>query len=413
MVLLFAMMLGQPEARPEAAARVIDVIALGADPDGVRDSTAAIQAALDEPAAAKIVSIPPGRYRVTGLVLRDAHDVRVEGDGATMMLTGAARPGDRMGLRLDGSVRDVTITGLAFEGDGTIEHRHTGVWSSMRARMNDVVLSRLSISDVTLGIGLAGRLQNIRIERCEITRTVGTEPGYGYGISVSATSDGPANVDIVNNVVFGATRHSIYQAQGRGVRIVGNTVLEHRLGVADGNMRPAILIARSSDVEVRDNVIYRYADGGVGVGAAPGLPATNVSVVGNVVLEPANAVAPIIIGNYTPDAEGSPGVVVVARNRIEGSRRSGEVLIRVLNGAAIDVHDNRLRMPVGCPTVTIEAHGERTVFTSRYTRRVRVTGNRIAGAGPGFMACVRLPDAARTGAIVVEQGDAVSPRASP
>lgn len=379
----------------------IDVTALGADPTGRVDSTAAIQRALDASTDGRVVVLPPGRYRTSGLVVRDVRDLEILGHGATLVLEGTPTPGERVGIRLDGVIEGLLIDGLSLRGDGRTEHRHAGIWSSSRARLTGVRIRRVAVSDVTLGIALAGRLRDVEVDHCKIERTVGTEPGFGYGISVSEISGEKAQVRIVGNTVRGATRHSIYQARGRGITIADNDIHDHRTSVASGAMRPAVVIARSSDVSFTRNRVERFFDGGLLVSSAPGLHATRISIVDNAFSEPGNSVAPIIIGNHVPEMEGAPGEVLVSHNRVVGSWTSGPGLIRIRNARLANVTGNRMALPWGCPTVVVEGHGEADA-TARYTHRVRVVDNVVVGYTLRGPVCLQIAERAASSSAIIE-----------
>ncbi|MCB9738585.1 MAG: hypothetical protein H6747_04895 [Deltaproteobacteria bacterium] len=73
-------------ALPQPASPGVDVQALGADPSGATDSTAAIQQAIDQVAAAGggTVWLPKGLYRVDGTLLVQAADTVLRGAGAAL-----------------------------------------------------------------------------------------------------------------------------------------------------------------------------------------------------------------------------------------------------------------------------------------------------------------------------------------
>ncbi|HWB79978.1 MAG TPA: NosD domain-containing protein [Nannocystaceae bacterium] len=283
------------------------------------DATAMLQAEIDRAAAGAQIRIAPGTYYAGNLVIADKHDVELIGDGVTIVWHGRPAGDGRVGIELRGQVSGVRISGFHLIGDGTLASRHAGVWSRSGQTLADVEIVGNEIEHVTLGISvnadLGGSLHRIRITDNRIDDVVGTESGYGYGIHVASSQSDPLDIEVTNNRITRTQRHAIYQARGQGVRIVGNTAGEHRQGVAIGAIRPAIVVARSHDIAVVDNVVQSHADGGILVTAA-GVPTARIALLGNTLVDAANAVPSIIIGSQDPAKEGSPTEVVIERNEV-------------------------------------------------------------------------------------------------
>lgn len=287
------------------------------------DATAMLQAAIDGAEPGTVVRVPAGTYHTGNLVLADVHDVELVGEGVTLVWRGNATDGGRIGIELRGRVERVRISGFHLVGDGAVGSRHAGIWSRSGQWLSDLELIGNKIEHVTLGIStnadLGGSLRRIRIAENVIDDVVGTESGLGYGIHVASAQSGWLDVEVIANRITRTQRHAIYQARGQGVRIVGNTIGEHREGVAIGAIRPAIVVARSNDIEVVDNVLTAHADGGILVTAA-GVPTARIALRGNTLLDPANAVPSIIVGSQDPALEGSPTEVLLERNRVRQAR---------------------------------------------------------------------------------------------
>lgn len=289
------------------------------DPLPIVDATATLQGLIDRATPGTTVRVPAGTYYCGNLVLADTQDVEIVGEGVTIVWHGRPSGDGRVGIELRGRVARVRISGFHLVGDGAIASRHAGVWSRSGQQLEDIEIVGNEIEHVTLGISvnadLGGSLHRIRIADNRIDDVVGTESGYGYGIHVASSQTDRLDVEVTDNRITRTQRHAIYQARGSGVRIAGNTVGEHRQGVAIGAIRPAIVVARSNDIEVVDNVVQAHADGGILVTAA-GVPTARIAVRGNTLVDAANAVPSIIVGSQDPAKEGSPTEVVIERNEV-------------------------------------------------------------------------------------------------
>lgn len=108
------------EAPPRVTAPAFSVLDRGADPTGVTDSTAAIQATLDAAASAGggVVRLPAGTYRVDGLLVVRASRVVIQGDGASatfLRFTRADAMSDRGHISFQGTLREGTDLPLAAD----------------------------------------------------------------------------------------------------------------------------------------------------------------------------------------------------------------------------------------------------------------------------------------------------------
>ncbi|MEZ4336038.1 MAG: glycosyl hydrolase family 28-related protein [Sandaracinaceae bacterium] len=152
---------GEAEPGAPASAAVLEVVAYGADPTGGADSTAAIQAAIDEASIdGGVVHLAAGTYRVDGTLRVAARGVVLRGDGpdATRLwltalsgmagrahITFAGELSSDLEVRLtdDGAPRATTVrvadpSGLAVGDDVDVgwvitpdfveEHAMTGYW---------------------------------------------------------------------------------------------------------------------------------------------------------------------------------------------------------------------------------------------------------------------------------------------
>ncbi len=306
------------------------------------DATATLQAAIDRAAPGSVVRLPRGMLWSGNLVIENKRDIEIRGEGTTIVWTGAAEANARVGFELRGDVRRVRIVGVRMIGDGDTRSRHAGVWNRSGQRIEDVAIVGNTIEDVTLGISfnadLGGHLARVRVADNAISNVVGTEPGYGYGIHVASGQPDPIAAEIVGNTIRAAQRHAIYQARGTGAAIRNNRVLDHRVAVANGALRPAIVIARAHDIEVVGNLVRGHADGGILVTTGTA-PTDDVTVVGNTLLAARNAVPSIVVGSQDPSREGSPARVRIEANRVEHGDVRGEAL-RIYGADDLRVVDN-------------------------------------------------------------------------
>ncbi len=267
-----------------------DVRAFGAKGDGVNDDTRAIQAAIDSlPRSGGTVVLPPGIYRSGNLLVSNCEGVRLLGVGATVRLFGKSPPPGYVGIQLHGTLRRVAIEGLSILGDGQVESRHAGLWMTTASHdMVNMTVRDCKVRSVVNGIrfdNTMGRLTEILIEGNLVEHCVGTQPGEGYGIVHSNGGRTAGAAVILGNTIVGAQRHSIYQSAGSGAKILGNHIIDHRLGVADGRLRAAIAIARSRDVFVAGNKLDRCADATLSIEPSESdlaSPSGRVRVTGNV-----------------------------------------------------------------------------------------------------------------------------------
>jgi hypothetical protein len=162
-----------------------DVTAYGADPTGVADSTAGIQAAIDAASAATpaVVDLPAGTYKVDGVLTVATGGVVVQGAGsgatfvyftksagmdyaAHLTFRGTITQGADHLLVADGAERSSTVTvadasdlavgdqvavGWTITADFTADHGMTGVWTSFSDQWKTFFRRTVTRVDVTTG----------------------------------------------------------------------------------------------------------------------------------------------------------------------------------------------------------------------------------------------------------------------
>jgi hypothetical protein len=133
----------------------------GADPYGVNDSTAAIQAALN---TGKDVHLPAGTYKVTSTLFLDANGGRITGDGPYL-----------------------TVIAPSFaSADNVIEVGNAGAATRFHNRLTGFSITGTATTDYAIWIlGNCSRwtLTDLRVTGCTATN------GYAVGMSSSGTSD--------------------------------------------------------------------------------------------------------------------------------------------------------------------------------------------------------------------------------
>lgn len=160
----------------------VDVVMWGADPTGVSDSTAAIQAAVNTlPASHGRLVFPAGRYRVSGeVILAGRTDVAVDGAGATLELA-AATPspaGAKSVFHVTGCHR-FRVAGLSiFDTDRTQQYNGLRVSTSTGGVISGVRVTDVRWAGLTVYDPAAGGSRDIAVTDCA---AVGTR----FGISVN------------------------------------------------------------------------------------------------------------------------------------------------------------------------------------------------------------------------------------
>lgn len=384
----------------------LSVRAFGARGDGRSDDTAAIQAAVNaaaaQPGRTLVFQPTAGGYRMGRVVVPSNTGLTIDGRGARLHLVGRDA-----GFRLQGTLSGTTLRNLVIEGDGRVESAQAGV-----ANASGQVLRGLSIVDcrvratsigISVNADLGGRVQDVLLRGNRVEDVVGTAPGQGYGLHLASgqPASEPMRARIVGNTVVRSQRHGIYVARGYGVRVEGNVLLDHRRGVADGNFRDALAVARGGDVVVAGNRFERCSDSCLGVWGG-GRGVRDVAVEGNTFVLPRNAVPALWIGDDVPSKEGTTERVRVRGNRFEVD--SGADAIRVRSGRDVELVGNAItsRSTWAANGITLRA-GDDAAGTAAYTDRVRLVGNTVrVHTRVGTAAAVRLEGSFCTSAAGLE-----------
>jgi len=301
------------EDPPQVAGPVIDVRDHGADPTGERDSTAAMQAAID--AADGVVWLPEGTYRLDGLlrVRRSGTVLRGDGPDRTLLaftatsgvsdrgmlsFEGRIEHGEDRPLTLDGApfdrwIRLADVQGLAVGDEVAVgwvitpdfveAHGMTGTWEVSLGRWRPFFRRRITAIepssgavqvDVPLrypalrrdGASLRverGALSEVGVEALAVSTAVGWMDAWSstrnHAILLSAVRDGwVRDIASAPNPFTEETRGK--HLQSGGIKVADSA----RVTLADLDLREAqhrgeggngylVEIGRSSEVLVRDS----------------------------------------------------------------------------------------------------------------------------------------------------------------
>lgn len=323
-----------------------NVKSFGAKGDGVTNDTTAVQSAIDS--GAKEILFPPGEYVLGNIEIENKTHFRIIGHGAAITWTGTAGVGANIGFQLMGTCSNVTIEGLTIEGDGVVANGHAGVWMHDGQTMESVKILRNRISNVCIGVSFSaftgGSFSGGIIAFNEIDRVVGTSSGLGYGIHLSKAT----GIQVFENRINDASRHAIYHAAGdTGSIIHHNIIANHRLTDHDGGYAYALVVSRSSNVIVAENVIKGHYDGGIEIShvTADAYSCASILVIGNHLLDRQNNVSDILVGEQAvPGSYETTHVFLIGNeffNDYAKKDTNGDIL--VFNGRQIVISENTFK----------------------------------------------------------------------
>ena len=368
--------------------------AIGDDVAGA-DDTAAIQEGIDRTANGGELVFPKGTYVCGNLTLTDATNQTLRGLGATIKWTGTAASGNNIGFQLIGTIDNLLIEGLTLEGDNVVANGHAGIWGLSGQTLSNITIRNNTIIKCVVGISLnadlGGTIVDCVIEGNHLEDIIGEASGTGYGIHHANGSGSPSNLTIANNTLVKCHRHSIYQARGSNVTIIGNTVRLHRDGDASpGSPRAAISVSRSQDVTVIGNTLDNCRDTSIYIDLGAGSTSVNTVIANNTISNPQGPFGAIGIGSVNPSVDGVVEGVSVIGNTIE-SDASSSALIQIWSGVRILISKNILRLtnvPGTAGAIDFRVVGDHS-GTADYTDNIVVSDNNIhvtdaAGTGHGI-----------------------------
>jgi hypothetical protein len=216
---------------------VLDVTDFGADPTGVADSTAAIQAAITAAAAGFVVFLPPGIYKTSAHLLVDAKpNVWFRGSGPASVLT---LTGDHRGIRIQGASHQCIVSDLAIIGTADVgDTNQIGISAvdSHRCRIERCYVADMGYDGILLECSSAASSEDTLIADNYV------ENSGDDGINVGSSTAGGTAVAAVRTIV-------------RGNHVTGGANMNDLIHVSFG----------SADTIVAQNVLVGPAESGVSI----------------------------------------------------------------------------------------------------------------------------------------------------
>jgi hypothetical protein len=251
------------------------------------------------------------------------------------------------------------------------------------------------ISNVMLGISvnadLGGNVDGVLYQGNHLSNVFGLQTGEGYclhfanGSTVTVNtvvSYTASNVRILGNHTNNCQRHDIYFARGSGGEIIGNTSENHRSTVQAGTQLPPFEINRSTEVSLVGNIAINPSDGCVSVDSG-NLARDNNVLVANNECRNVGGFYPIVVGTTNPATDGFPAGVTITNNRIwedqSVSGGFGGSVITVQSGKRVNVNDNdiyALNLANGTSMFQVAGSGE-TSGTTTYSDDVQIRNNHV------------------------------------
>lgn len=391
---------GPRPATASATRGAVPSVAGRLQPDAAHDQSAALQALIDEAAAAgSTLQLPPGRFIVADIKLRPG--TRLTGHGAATRLVLAA--GARRCLTAT-AADDIALESLLVDGGGTrLDDTATGLVSLADCR-------RLTIRDVT--IDASGR-DGIALQRCSGRVS---DCHIRHAADAGLRSLDAAGLDIEHNVVADCANNGILVWRSKpgedGTRVAGNRI--ERIAASAGGSGQngnGINVFRASSVLVSGN---RIAD--CAYSAVRGNAASDIAIVGNHCSR---------LGEVALYAEFGFEGALIASNLVDGAACGVSVTNFNEGGRLAVVQGNLIRNIVRREAEPVDKRGEAiaveadtcvtgntidsaatcgiSIGTGRYLRDVSATGNLIRNARVGI-----LISADRAGGAVHVTGNMIS-----
>lgn len=227
----------------------VNILDYGADPTGLSDSTAAIQAAIDYAQSVSneqggaTVYLPQGKYQISE-TLTVLHPISLIGDGSTStsLIATAGLTGPCIQWGVEGTVPRpgyaVVIEKLGLYGDDTVSSSAHGIqmWAS-HTDIKDCIIRGFRGT----GIYLLDSWSNV-IDHCWLygNRSMGIHLGKASNIVV-----------VQNSYILGSGNHGIYVTAGNKIVIQGNDI--------EANQKSGIYIDGDGSTAIRSlSILNNY-----------------------------------------------------------------------------------------------------------------------------------------------------------
>jgi Concanavalin A-like lectin/glucanases superfamily len=238
-----------------------------------------------------VITLSSGTHHIESFIpIAGVKNLTIQGQGWDTT-TCEVTSGVSTAFKIMSGVEDLVIEKMTIRGgDTNTSNIHAIGSSGTTIHTNNVTFRYLWIENIGVGIsvggGVDGEYDTVTITDNVIYKTIGNDPGWGYGIH----NNNAHNVTIANNWIEEATRHSIYQARGdtnANVLIKNNFILNHDYYDSDSRWYLcAVAISRSSDVRVANNIIVNPHSGAIALNpdVTYDWPATNIVLLNNQIL---------------------------------------------------------------------------------------------------------------------------------
>lgn len=323
----------------------VNVRDFGAVGNGTADDTVAVQAAINSLAPYQTLLVDKNYKLTNSLTITNKSNIRITGGGRLFF---SSAPSSAYIFDLIGTIDNLEIDHLTLVGDNNSGYSQGGIGNNSGQTISNTRFHDLNISNINVGIShnadLSGSWTNGLCYNNYLKNIVGTAAGAGYGIQMSRAY----NLQVFNNTIDNASRHSIYQGSGQNVNVLiqGNTILNHRKDVFDGSPRMAIACARSSDVTITNNKFLDCFDGQINIDQDTTLSAScsNILVIGNTFTNRKNNTPAIFIGEQLVPTTATVFKISVLNNTFDEDESVGlGSSILILHGNIINVEGNRFR----------------------------------------------------------------------
>lgn len=308
------------------------------------DPSTSLQTIITAMSSGDVLHIDRDHTLSTGVTISGKTNIRITGKGS-LTLSGARAK--EMIFEFAGTCDNVEIDSLTLIGENTIfsgtSYYQEAVGNYSTATVTKPHIHGLQIYNINVGID-ANTWTDGKIERNYISGVTGTSAGQGYGIVLSNAK----RCLVDGNTIKEAGRHSIYQGSGYAANniISNNLVLDHRKYASASAHRPAVSIARSSDVTFVNNRIYDFYDGGLGIENATGVAGVSrILVSGNAFVNRKNTLPAIYIGEQVAPIDSNiVSDIMIVGNQIHTDKalNPGGYEVEILNGNSVFVRNNTL-----------------------------------------------------------------------